>query len=350
MFFYLVNLVFLLVFLISYWQDRRKIINGFLFNLLLLSSAISLAYVAFDSQNTILTAIVVILFIIFLFVFLFGLFILMIAAFFNARLMIKREGTGLSNLLTLFAGIGFLLILIFSFAPVHNLMPVVIQHLIYFIDLVIAYFVFIFVNFLMASLIYQWYHPRLNKDYVIVLGSGLIDGHKVPRLLGNRIDKAIEFYKKQQKKRKPPTLLFSGGRGDDEHLAESVAMQKYALDKGIPVEDTLVEDRSTNTLENMLFSKEIMDESHPDGYRAIFSTNNFHLFRAGIYARKAGLSAQGIGAKTAFYFWPNAMIREFIASVVMHKKAHLMVVGGMAILYLSFLLLNNYWLPQYIGY
>lgn len=105
-------------------------------------------------------------------------------------------------------------------------------------------------------------------------------------------------------------------------------MQKYAVEQGIPIEHTVQENRSVNTYQNMLFSKQIMDSLKPDGnYNSIFATNNFHLFRAGLYAKQAGLNSQGIGSKTAFYYWPNALIREYIAIVVMGKKRHIKVVG-----------------------
>lgn len=58
-----------------------------------------------------------------------------------------------------------------------------------------------------------------------------------------------------------------------------------------------------------------------------FFTNNYHLLRAGIYARQAGLAANGVGAHTRFYYLPNAMIREFGALVVMNKKRHLIMIG-----------------------
>lgn len=47
----------------------------------------------------------------------------------------------------------------------------------------------------------------------------------------------------------------SGGKGTDEKVAEAIAMKQYALEKGIPERDILVETNSTTTLENMLFQK-----------------------------------------------------------------------------------------------
>jgi len=56
------------------------------------------------------------------------------------------------------------------------------------------------------------------------------------------------------------------------------------------------------------------------------------LFRAGIYARLAGLNSQGIGSKTAFYYWPNAMIREYVAIVVLERKRHMKMIGPIVII------------------
>lgn len=113
-------------------------------------------------------------------------------------------------------------------------------------------------------------------------------------------------------------FIFSGGQGIDEHLPEAQAMKMYALQKGIPEEHILVECQSTNTYENMLFSKQLMTKERA---KVMFFTNNFHVFRSALYARQAKLNAIGIGSKTALYFLPNAIIREFIAIVNLHKKS-----------------------------
>lgn len=137
-----------------------------------------------------------------------------------------------------------------------------------------------------------------------MLGSGLIND-KVPPLLASRIQKAMDFYHRQAAVTTPPTIIFSGGQGPDENLPEAEAMQRYAIEKGIPIEHTLQENRSVNTYQNMLFSKQLMDDrKQGETYNSIFTTNNFHLFRAGIYARLAGLDSQGIGSKTAFTIGP----------------------------------------------
>lgn len=341
MYLYIATIASFIIFLFSYLHDRRKVVNGFLFNIFLLLVALSFAYFAFVSDDPILLSILGLGAIIFLFLVVFGVFILMVVLFINARILIKREGFSLSNLLTLFLGLGILIAIIVSTLN-WSTYPLIVNQLLGFTYLVLAYFFFMFLNFLMSSFIYQIVRPRRNKDFIIVLGSGLIDGHIVSPLLSNRIEKAIAFYKRQAKKKAPPRIVFSGGKGDDEQLAEAEAMQAYALERGIPKENTFVEDKSTTTYQNMEFSKQLMDRISEGKYRVIFTTSNYHVFRSSIYAKKVGLPAQGIGAKTPFYFWSNAIIREYIAFLVMYKKWHIGFIVLMFIAYFALIFITYY--------
>lgn len=157
--------------------------------------------------------------------------------------MRKRERKSLKNLLTLLLGIGILLYAILvQFSEVVKFKPL--NYIVAYIGILAMYFGMSFYNFALVSFFNNFYKPKLNKDYIIVLGSGLIDGHKVSKLLGARIDRAIEFYQAQK-------------------------------DQGI---------------------------------------------RANLYAKAAGLDISGLGGKTALYFLPNALIREYIAILATKKE------------------------------
>ena len=77
-------------------------------------------------------------------------------------------------------------------------------------------------------------------------------------------------------------------------------------------------------------------------FQAIFTTNNYHLFRAGLFARMAGLKADGIGAKPLLFYLTRLF--EFIAIVVMYKRRHIIVCGlaaiGMVMLFLTGLIIQ----------
>lgn len=323
----IIPLILFIIFLISYLKDPRKIINGFLFNAFFCFFLLFCVIISVNASSDVLRYIIILPILALLIMLPFGFIALMFGLFLNARILMKREGRRFTNCLTLLAALGMLF---FMLLPIINPASLVSSHLepiFAGISLISVYFFIHLSNFLSAYFLYQFNKPRRNQDFIIVLGSGLIND-KVPPLLASRINKAIDFYWKQAAVNTPPTIIFSGGQGPDEGLPEAEAMQKYAVEKGIPIEHTVQENRSVNTYQNMLFSKEIMDSLKPDGkYRSIFTTNNFHLFRAGIYARQAGLNSQGIGSKTAFYYWPNAMIREYVAIVVMGRKRHMKICG-----------------------
>ncbi|MGH1287182.1 YdcF family protein [Bacillus toyonensis] len=328
MYFGIIPLILFIIFLISYLKDPRKIVNGFLFNAFICFSLLFCVIVSLNSDSAVLRYIIFLPCLALLIMLPFGIVALMFGLFLNARILMKREGRRFTNCLTLLAALGMLF---FMLLPIINPASLVSSHLepiFAGISLISFYFFIHLSNFLSAYFLYQFNRPRRNQDFIIVLGSGLIND-KVPPLLASRINKAIDFYWKQAAVNTPPIIIFSGGQGPDEGLPEAEAMQNYAVEKGIPLEHTVQENRSVNTYQNMSFSKEIMDSLKPEGkYRSIFTTNNFHLFRAGIYARQAGLNSQGIGSKTAFYYWPNAMIREYVAIVVMGRKRHMKFCGA----------------------
>jgi uncharacterized SAM-binding protein YcdF (DUF218 family) len=294
--------------------------------MLLFFSAISLVYVATTSQNSILLFITSILIVIALLIMLFGLFIVMIVSFIEARVLIKKEGSKRNNLWSLLLGVSILLwILINGMYLLGNIYNMWVALLVVIINSLGIYFLFMLAIFMLSSFIYSIYHPRLRQDYIIVLGAGLLDGEKVTPLLAKRVDRGIHLYQKQlRKKKKSVIFIMSGGQGLDEKISEAQAMKNYALSQGVLEEDIILEDRSRTTYENMKYSKCIIGDIKA---HVLFCTTNYHVFRASIYAKRAGLNAQGLGARTPFYFWYNAMLREFIAILMMYKKIQIYSIG-----------------------
>lgn len=108
-------------------------------------------------------------------------------------------------------------------------------------------------------------------------------------------------------------------------------MQNYLLSRGIPEKLIMAETKSKTTLENMQFSKRLIDEQSQSPQIA-FSTTNYHVFRSGIFAAQAGMRAEGIGSPTVWYFWPNAFLREVAALFASQPKLQLTQAVLLAIL------------------
>lgn len=236
----------------------------------------------------------------------------------NGKIMLKREGRRLANLLSLLISIVIFVMLglcIKLALTVYN--PSLYMYYVTII-LLFLYFTYIFMSYLIYAIIYHFVKIKYKPDFIIVLGSGLI-GEKVPPLLGSRLDKGMDEYMKYNKE---PKIIVSGGQGPDELVSEASAMKKYLVNKGMKEEDVLMEDESRNTLQNMMFSKNIMDSIKSD-HKSIFVTNNYHVFRASIYARLAGLKCEGVGSNTAKYYLPSAFLREYIGILVMYRWWHI---------------------------
>lgn len=156
------------------------------------------------------------------------------------------------------------------------------------------------------------HEPSYDKDYIVILGCAVkADGTLYPLVRG-RVDRALEFAEKQVAAGGPvPIFIPSGGKGGDEPVSEGEAMGNYLLSRGITEDRVFPETESTNTRENMIFSKRIAEKVRPGGIGA-FSTTNYHVFRSGVIAGDVGIDMDGMGAPTKWYFWPNALVREFI--------------------------------------
>ena len=329
-FYLLFPLCSFLIFALSYRYNKTRVLNGFLFNLFLVVSGGYLLYNFYITKNAVALLLLGIIALVSIFLIVFGLISLVIFLYWNAIIVLRRESHSLANLLTLILAIVLTFVLLIDQFQVINL-PDWLMSLFSILPLSLTYFAFIFLNFLTVSILYQFNHPRFNQDFIIVLGAGLIDGEKVSPLLAKRIDCALSFYKEQKKQHKAPKLIMSGGQGADEKVSEAIAMKRYAVSKNISEEDILVETNSTSTFENMKFSNEMI-HARKEKANVIFSSNNYHIFRAGLLARKAGVHADGIGAKTALYYLPNAFLREFVAIIAMHKKRHFTVIAILTLL------------------
>lgn len=167
--------------------------------------------------------------------------------------------------------------------------------------------------------------PSYDKDFIIILGSKINNDGTLTPLLKGRADRAIDFGNKQyEKTNKKIVYVPSGGKGNDEVMSEAKAIEKYLIEKGISKKQIIIEDKSTSTIENMKFSKSKIDEVKKDA-KISFSTTNYHVFRSGVIANNQGIDCEGIGSKTKWYFYTNALIREFVANMVQEKRNHIIL-------------------------
>jgi uncharacterized SAM-binding protein YcdF (DUF218 family) len=276
-------------------------------------------------------------------------FIVAVVVTFSNLILIKREGFSIRNLLGFILGIFFCVMTVFPESIKDLLMKLnllnlynenaVEMYIVLFLQTAVAVIVTYLEYILIATIVHgvkaAKHIPTLDKDYIIILGCQIKKDGTLTPLLKSRADRAIEFAKLQKEKTgKDIVFVPSGGKGPDEIIAEGEAIKNYLLEQGIDEEHILLENKSKNTYENIKFSKELID-SKKSNAKIAFSTTNYHVYRAGAIAQEQGINVEGIGAKTKTYFWINAFIREFVATIVTNIKTHafmITAINGLMIL------------------
>jgi uncharacterized SAM-binding protein YcdF (DUF218 family) len=144
----------------------------------------------------------------------------------------------------------------------------------------------------LSFILYQGKHSTPKQsDTIIVLGCQLW-GYNPSPSLKNRLDQSLKVYNEGL----APYIIVSGGQGPDEPMTEASAMKKYLVDKGIDPEVILLEENSFNTYQNIKYSKEIMDQRGFES--AIIISNDFHISRSLMIAKKFGIKASSSPAPT----------------------------------------------------
>lgn len=149
--------------------------------------------------------------------------------------------------------------------------------------------------------------PDTGADYVIVLGAH-VRGTTITKALRYRLDAAYGYLTENQETK----VIVSGGQGKGEDISEAKAMHDYLVKRGISEDRILMEDKSTNTNENLLYSKKLLGKADS----VVVVTNRFHLYRAKKLASKQlDKKVMGLGAETGTVLFINYYVREVFATV-----------------------------------
>lgn len=175
---------------------------------------------------------------------------------------------------------------------------------------------------------------KANLDYVIVLGAR-VQEHTVSNSLRKRLDRAMVYAEEN-----PDTILvLSGGKGGGETVSEAQAMYDYLVYNGVSSRQLLMEDRSVSTVENIAYSKIVIEQDRMKEKRELIPrsrkngsvpyviapdrpleigvlTSNFHIYRARLTAEKWGFgNVYGISADSDPVLFVHLCVRE-CASII----------------------------------
>ena len=150
-----------------------------------------------------------------------------------------------------------------------------------------------------------------NNCTVVILGCQ-VTGSSPSLMLYDRTMCALEYIKKNPES----YIIASGGKGQGENISEAQAIKDLLVSRGVEPSRIILEDKSTNTKENIAFSSEIIKEKNLDKNIAIV-TDGFHQFRADCFAKKSDLNACSVTCRTRWYFSFSYYSREVLALLKM---------------------------------
>ena len=244
----------------------------------------------------------------------------------NVFLIIK-EGFSLSNLyasaVALLIIAGSLGIVYIELHPLELMMSNELKNICYCLY---CYFGCLFIAVVACTLIAGKRTPEYDKDYVMILGCKVRPDGTLYPLIRSRVERAMAFVKKQEENTGRKAIFVpSGGKGSDECIAEADAMKRFLVENGIEEDRILAENKSATTYENMLFSKKLIVDENAN---VAFSTSSFHVLRSGLLASKIGFKMDGMGGKTAWFYWPNAFAREFLGLLAASWKGQVIMISA----------------------
>ncbi|MCL2180189.1 MAG: YdcF family protein [Treponema sp.] len=147
-----------------------------------------------------------------------------------------------------------------------------------------------------------------NADYLIILGAGLYRGGPSLTLL-RRINTAVDYAVRNPGVK----IITSGGTGQGQARSEAAIMSNVLQINGIGIDRILIEDKSTNTFENLKYSARLMNDLNK---KAVIVSSEFHLFRAKIIAKRLGYNNAGtLASRTPRLLLLHYYLREYLAVI-----------------------------------
>ncbi|HIT33876.1 MAG TPA: YdcF family protein [Candidatus Faecousia intestinigallinarum] len=152
--------------------------------------------------------------------------------------------------------------------------------------------------------------PEAECDYIIVLGAG-VNGTEPSRSLSDRLQAAYAYLTEHP----DSTAIVSGAQGIGEDISEAECMFRELTAMGIAPERVWKEEQAANTRENLQFSLDLIEQRTGKRPAAVgLVSSDYHLYRAGEFAREQQVLSYGIPARTtAPHLFLNYFLREIAA-------------------------------------
>ena len=146
---------------------------------------------------------------------------------------------------------------------------------------------------------------------VLTLGAKVEATGAPGKILRRRLDTTYTLLTE----REDLVVIVSGGKGDDEPISEALCMKNYLTERGIAPERIILEDKATNTIENIKNAMEIVFDHEYDTLAVV--TTNFHIPRVEYLCSRLGVDMEKAyfypAPDTGIYTLYTILVREYMS-------------------------------------
>lgn len=154
-----------------------------------------------------------------------------------------------------------------------------------------------------------WYYASFDQkqkaDAVIVLGAGSWDSRVSP-VFRERLNHGIDLYTEGYAGK----IILTGGYAAGNNESDAHAAMIYCISQGVPQDDLILEEKSSNTEENIRNAKAIMDGRGMAS--AIIVSDPLHMRRAMLFAQADGMTAYSSPTPTSRYVTLRTQLPFFL--------------------------------------
>lgn len=173
---------------------------------------------------------------------------------------------------------------------------------------------------LLGAVLYGSYdHITGEPQVMVILGCQVMADGDPSVLLQDRLDTALDYLEEHP----DLTVVVSGGQGSNEPVSEARCMADVLIQGGVAEEQIRLEDQSSNTMENLVFSRELLAREgiEVEETDVLVVSNGFHLTRARMLAGRFGygeistLAAPSSHLPSRLYMYirePLALVKSFL--------------------------------------
>ena len=173
---------------------------------------------------------------------------------------------------------------------------------------------------LLGAVLYGSYdHITGEPRVMVILGCQVMADGDPSVLLQDRLDTALDYLEEHP----DLTVVVSCGQGSNEPVSEARCMADVLIQGGVAEEQIRLEDQSSNTMENLVFSRELLarERIEVEETDVLVVSNGFHLTRARMLAGRFGygeistLAAPSSHLPSRLYMYirePLALVKSFL--------------------------------------